>query len=254
MGRFLTMARALFRRHEPMVFVVALLIVGGVWGVAQLADEVAEGDTQKFDARILLAFRQPGNPDKLVGPPWVESVVRDVTALGGAVVMAMVIAAVAGLLVLTRRYGMLALMLAATVGATLVNTLLKNLMGRPRPEVVKHLTDVTSASFPSGHSAMSAAVYLTLGALLAQSVSRRRVKIYLLTLALAAMVLVGLSRVMLGVHYPSDVLAGWCTGLAWALSCWLVARYLQRRGTIEPEDDALPPAPPPEKTTADERR
>ena len=90
-------------------------------------------------------------------------------------------------------------------------------------------------SFPSVHSLMSAVVYLTLGALLARMVARRRLKFYVLTLAVTLTGLVGISRVYLGVHYPSDVLAGWCVGLSWASLCWLVGRKLQRQGAIERE-------------------
>lgn len=226
-----------FVGREPLVFVVALLILAGVWGFVKLSGEVREGDTAAFDARVLRAFRQSRDPNLLVGPPWVQSVVRDVTALGGAVVLALVVGSVCGFLLLTRRHHMMWLVLAAAVGATVVNSTIKNVVRRDRPTVVPRLTDVSSESFPSGHSAMSAAVYLTLGGLLAQTVSQRRVKLYFLGLAMLASGLVGLSRVMLGVHYPTDVLGGWMMGLVWALCCWLVARYLQRRGKVEREDD-----------------
>jgi undecaprenyl-diphosphatase len=135
------------------------------------------------------------------------------------------------------RYHMMWLVLAASIGATVINSTIKNIVERPRPVVVPRLTDVSSESFPSGHSAMSAAVYLTLGGLLAQTVSRRRLKLYFIFVAMLLTFLVGLSRVCLGVHYPSDVLAGWTTGLVWALLCWLAGRYLQRRGAIEREED-----------------
>lgn len=226
-----------FVGREPLVFVAALIVVGALWGFVKLYGEVREGDTAAIDARILRAFRQPQDPNLLVGPHWMESVVRDVTSLGGAVALMLIVGAVCGFLVLTRRYHMMWVVLAATVGATVTNSTIKYFVGRERPKVVPQLTDVSSESFPSGHSAMSAAVYLTLGGLLAQTVSQRRVKIYFLTLAMVATGLVGLSRVMLGVHYPTDVLGGWIMGLVWALCCWLVARYLQRRGKVEREDD-----------------
>jgi undecaprenyl-diphosphatase len=80
---------------------------------------------------------------------------------------------------------------------------------------------------------MSAVVYLTLGALLARLADQRRVKLYFLAVAALLTLLVGLSRVYLGVHYPTDVLAGWSAGLVWATLCWLAARSLQRRGAVE---------------------
>jgi undecaprenyl-diphosphatase len=162
-------------------------------------------------------------------------VVRDVTSLGGVVVLAMVVLTVAIFLLLIRRYHMMWLLLICTIGAAVINSTIKDLVERPRPQVVPQLMKETTESFPSGHSAMSAAVYLTLGGLLAQTVSRRRLKIYFLFVAMILSGMIGLSRVMLGVHYPTDVLAGWTTGLVWALLCWLVARYLQRRGAIEKE-------------------
>jgi undecaprenyl-diphosphatase len=229
--------RYFFHGREPLVFASALIVVLGTWGFMKLLGEVREGETARFDTAVLQFFRDPADPNHLNGPRWLESVVRDVTALGGAVVLGILVASVAGFLLMTHRYHMMWLMLAATVGAVVVNTSIKRVVDRPRPTVVPRLTDVTSESFPSGHSAMSAAVYLTIGGLLAQTVSRRRIKLYFLSLAMLATFLVGLSRVALGVHYPTDVLGGWAMGLVWALLCWLVARYLQRRGAIEPEED-----------------
>jgi undecaprenyl-diphosphatase len=229
--------RQSFIGREPLVFAALLAVVLGVWVVVKLSSEIREGEAPSFDARILKALRQPDDPHRLVGPPWVESMVRDVTALGGVIVLALVIGAVCGFLVLMRLHHMMWLVLIATVGAVLINSTLKHVIDRPRPEVVPKLTDVRSESFPSGHSAMSAAVYLTLGGLLAQTVTKRRIKLYFLFVALLLTFLVGCSRVALGVHYPSDVLAGWSTGLAWSLLCWLVARYLQRRGAVEQEVD-----------------
>jgi undecaprenyl-diphosphatase len=85
------------------------------------------------------------------------------------------------------------------------------------------------------HSMMSSVVYLTLAVLLARTMKRRRVKIYLVSAALFLSFLVGLSRVYLGVHYPTDVVAGWAGGTAWALLCWLTAYWLEKRGEVEPE-------------------
>ena len=240
MRRFLSTFRSFLQRSEPWLFVAALVVVLGIWGFAAITEDVVHGETKKFDQSILRALREPGNPRQLIGPAWVLTVVRDITALGGAFVMSLVIGGTTGFLLLVRRYHTVVFLLIATGGATILNIAIKSIIDRPRPEVVPHLTDVSSASFPSGHSAMSAAVYLTLGAIMAQSVKKRRVKLYFAFVALVITGLVGASRVALGVHYPSDVLAGWSSGLAWALLCWLVARYLQSRGAIEKESDALP--------------
>ena len=134
---------------------------------------------------------------------------------------------------MSRRYGAAVLVLAATLGGLLVSHLLKDLYDRPRPELVPHLTPVSTSSFPSGHAMLSAVVYLTLGALLARLVERWWVKLYVIVAALGLTGLVGFSRVYLGVHYPTDVLAGWAAGLSWAILCWLAARYLQRHGMVD---------------------
>jgi undecaprenyl-diphosphatase len=148
-------------------------------------------------------------------------------------VLVLVTLAVLGFLLLARKYHALLLLLGATLGGLLLNILLKSYYERPRPTVVPHLSDVRTPSFPSGHSMLSAVVYLTLGAMLARLVERRRLKLYFVAVALLLAFLVGVSRVYLGVHYPTDVLAGWAIGLAWAVLCWLVTQYLQRRGAVE---------------------
>ena len=121
------------------------------------------------------------------------------------------------------------LVLIAVVGGQVLSTTLKYFIDRPRPMIVPHLSQVYTTSFPSGHSMMSAVVYLTLGSLLGSS-SAARAQVLLLSVAMLLTFLVGVSRVYMGVHWPTDVLAGWTAGLVWAILCWLVARQLQRRG------------------------
>ena len=127
----------------------------------------------------------------------------------------------AGYLLMRRQYRTLALLVVATAGGLLVSLLLKGLFDRPRPEFASDAAYVATSSFPSGHSMLSAVVYLTLGTLLARASSQYRYKIYFLTMAMLVTLLVGFSRIYLGVHYPTDVLAGWSVGLIWALLCWL---------------------------------
>jgi undecaprenyl-diphosphatase len=163
---------------------------------------------------------------------------RDLTAMGGIAVLTLMISAVVGYLLLRQAHGAMWLVICATLGGLIVSTLLKGLFERERPSLVPHLSHVSSSSFPSGHSMLSAVVYLTLGALLGRLVEGNILKAYFLFVGLTLTTLVGLSRVYMGVHYPTDVLAGWSAGLAWAVLCWLIARWLQRRGTVERADIA----------------
>lgn len=223
--------------HVNIVLVAVLLIVGGTWGFIELADGVRDGDTQRFDDWAVRAMRRADDPSQPIGPRWLPEVGRDLTALGGVAVLTLTTVFVAGYLLIVRKYHAMWLVLAATLGGLLISTLLKHLIDRARPDLVPHLSHVYTSSFPSGHSMLSAVVYLTLGALLTRLASERRVKLYFLAAALLLTFLVGVSRVYMGVHYPTDVLAGWTAGLVWALLCWLVARYLQRRGAVERDAD-----------------
>ena len=220
--------------HELAVMVGTLAVVASTWGFLALAGLVAEGRTRVLDERILLALRTPGDLSRPIGPDWGEEVARDITALGSTVILWLVTLAVAGFLALDRRYAAMGFVVGAVVSGLAVSFALKSAFDRPRPELVPHLMRAYFSSFPSGHSMMSAVVYGTLGSLLSSLVTRRRLKFYFLSVAALAAGLVGASRVYLGVHYPTDVLAGWSAGLAWATLCWLISRGLNRRGAIEP--------------------
>ena len=206
-----------------------LAVVGCALFFIALSDEVSENDTQDLDERILLALRQPGDVAHSRGPWWLTVVARDVTALGGAPVLTLVTLGVCGFLALVRHWRSLGLVVGSTLGGWALNSALKSLFARPRPSVVPHLTEVLSQSFPSGHAMLSAIVYLTLGALLAQLTEHRRLKFYVLGFAVFLTFIIGLTRVYLGVHYPTDVLGGWVAGLAWALFISLVAQAAKRR-------------------------
>jgi undecaprenyl-diphosphatase len=210
-----------------------VLIGGGLWGFAELADEVADGETHAFDRATMLALRETDDPADPLGPAWVEFVARDVTSLGGTAVLVMLTCASVGYLLLSRRWGAALLVTVSILGGTLISSGLKSMFDRPRPDLVPHAVEVTSASFPSGHAMLAMITYLTLGVVLAEVQPKRRYKAYILAWALLLSVLVGLTRVYLGVHWPTDVLAGWCIGAAWALLCGVIALWLQRRGAIE---------------------
>lgn len=220
---------------EAAVLSTLLIIALAIWGFAAVADEVLEGGSQAFDESVLRSLRHPDDPSKPIGPVWLNSVARDFTALGGVAIISMTCLGSAGFLALRRKWHALILVLVSIGGGAVVSTILKNWFERPRPTQVAHLTEVNSLSFPSGHSMLAAVTYLTLGSLLARTTGDRRLKIYIISLAVLLTGIIGTTRVYLGVHYPTDVLAGWCAGISWALLCSLVARWLQKRGAVEPE-------------------
>ena len=221
---------ARFGVNEVVTFIAAIASAGLILVFGSIAEEVMEGDTHQIDMAILLAVRTPGGD--LIGPAWFHEMMRDLTALGSYALIIMIVAAVVGYLLLVRKYSMSILVLAAVVGGTLISNLLKHGFDRPRPDF-DNVPQVFSASFPSGHATLSAVTYLTLGGLLTRANVHWRVRLYFLGLAIALTLIVGISRVYLGVHYPSDVLAGWCIGASWALVCWAAAFWLQRRGKVE---------------------
>jgi undecaprenyl-diphosphatase len=216
-------------RHLPLILIIAALL----FAFGLIAQEVVEGEALALDRMVLLAFRQVGNPAVTIGPPWLQEGARDVTALGSTIVLGIILFAVVGYLFLVHKRAEGWLMLGAVVGGVALNDILKFGFARPRPDLVTHAVRVFTTSFPSGHATLSAITYLTLGALLAQTHSSRPIRVYFIGVATLLTVLVGLSRVYLGVHYPSDVLAGWCIGTAWAMAWWAVMTWLQRRGQLE---------------------
>lgn len=221
------------RRTELLILIAIALIVGGVWLFIELADEVAEGATTTLDERLLLSLRNPADLADPIGPSWVEEMMRDFTALGGSGVLFLLTVSVICYLIIKRRFRAALLLGLAVGGGVILSQLLKSLFSRPRPELVPYGSYVYFASFPSGHSMLSAATYLTLGALMARLQKSRRLQIYSLLLAVTITFLVGISRVYLGVHWPTDVLAGWTAGAVWAVLCALTMYWLQRRGQVE---------------------
>lgn len=199
-----------------------------LWGYFELAEDYPEGKFQNLDAQVLQAFRHADDPAHPRGPGWAAETMRDLSALGSPLILGILIVSVLGFIGLAReRVKFVAIALSVTGGVALT-ALLKAIAHRPRPEIVPHLTEVSSSSFPSGHSMQSAVILLTLGALLAESETSVARRIYILSLAAILTFGIGVSRIYLGVHYPTDVLAGWCAGVAWALICGAV--YLRFRG------------------------
>lgn len=226
-----TSRRRFFLSHRAAF---ALVIIGvGTFGFIALADEVMEGDTLPLDRSLLLALRAAGN-----GSSWLEEIFRDFTALGGVGVLGLLSMVSVGYLWLRGFRRAAAFVFAAIAGGLVLSLALKTGFDRPRPDLVSHGSMVYTSSFPSGHSMLSAMVYLTCGAMLATEHTQRRVQIYLIACAILMTSLVGFSRVYLGVHWPSDVLGGWAIGAAWASASWLAAQWLRDRGHL----GAAPPS------------
>ena len=232
---------------ERKVLLTMALSAFALWVFVAVSDEMLEGDSLRLDKWLLMLFRDPADPALPLGPAWVREVMRDITALGSTFVLLVVTIASIGFLVLTKNRRAALLVLVAVLGGMLLSSLLKAGFDRARPDVVMHTTRVYSASFPSGHAMMSAVVYLTLGALLAATQQGTRLKVYILGLSAFLTLIVGVSRVYLGVHWPTDVLAGWALGASWAMACWSVMVWLQRRGDVEP------PTPEPKEHLAPTR-
>ena len=217
--------------RQDLIFVGTLLVAAAaVFVFFELAEEVTQGDTRAVDEAILLALRSSTDPSDPIGPRWFEEMMRDLSALGGTGVLTIITLAVSGFLLITDNLNAAFSVVTAVITGTILSQALKWGFARPRPDLVPHGTEVYTASFPSGHSMLSAVVYLTLAALLAQTQPDRRVRLYLIALAIVLTVLVGASRIYLGVHWPTDVLGGWVFGAAWALLCWVVLLRLRREG------------------------
>lgn len=220
---------------EWTIWVTVAIVSALLWAFMEIADDVMEGETRHFDEKILMSMRDANDLSDLKGPAWLEEVGKDITAMGGNTILSLLSIWVVCFLALTGKRKLALVVILATGGALLASLSLKFGFDRARPELVPHATIVYTSSFPSGHSMLSASTYLTLGALLARSQKRRRVKAFIVLTSLIITLLIGVSRVYLGVHWPTDVLAGWTVGSAWALACWYLARRLQRLGKVEPE-------------------
>ncbi len=211
-------------------FVSAMTTILLFW---KAGSEVLEGDTMAVDRAALLALRTPLDPAIPIGPTWLREVFVDVTAMGSTTVLMIVTALAAGYLLASRRPVIAAFTVTAVGTGAIAGTLLKLFYARPRPDIVPHLVTFQSASFPSGHAMNSAVVYLTLAVLVSRSLQNRRISAYLVSVAISLTLAIGFSRIYLGVHWPTDVVAGWCAGGVWAIVCSLGARALQSKKQIE---------------------
>jgi undecaprenyl-diphosphatase len=221
-------------RYALMALIALLLI-----GFGLIADEVSEGDTLDFDKAVLAALREPGKLQEPVGPAWLEEAARDITALGGVAILTLLVTLVVIHFVLRGKWRTGAFLAFVVIAGTLISNALKVFFDRPRPDLTG-IVHVATASFPSGHATVSAVVYLSLGVVLARASERRRLKLFYIAAAIVLTGIVGLSRLYLGVHYPTDVAAGWALGAAWAILCALATAPAGRPTPIE-EDKAEHP-------------
>ncbi len=212
----------------------ALFASAGLLIAFGLLATFASGAPAEWERALLLSFRDPANPARLFGPRWLPEMLRDLTSLGSTIVLGFVVLTVGSYLALARKLADLAFVLGATIGGQLLSIAAKVLVARARPDLIPGAPIVFTLSFPSGHALLSAVTYLTLGVLLAQLEPRRRLKAFYLGAAITLTFSVGVSRVALGVHWPTDVIAGWSLGGAWALLCGIVAARLRERRALEP--------------------
>ena len=211
-------------RRPPWLLVAAAAVAAALWLLIALASQVRGGGAPSFDRSIMQGMRVGDVP---IGPGWLPSAMRDMTALGGGPVLTLVVIVAAAFLLLKHQWRTAGLVVVATASGGLAIAQLKHLFGRARPDLFVHLADVTSPSFPSGHAGNSAIVYLTIATLLFPVVRDAAQRVLLLVAAIAIVTLVGISRVYLGVHWPSDVIAGWVFGALWALLWWGIAARLR---------------------------
>ena len=210
-----------FRNIETRALVLVIGAAGALWGFFGIAGEVGEGETAKLDTHILMMLRNPADPTDPIGSRSLQEAMRDVTALGGVTVITLVTTVALLAFLIHRKLWHAGIFAASVLVAFASSEGLKGLYDRPRPDLVPHGSYVYSASFPSGHSTLSAAVYLTLAMLISSLESRRGTKRMVFSLAALLVLAIGFSRIYLGVHWPSDVLAGWSLGAAVALGAWI---------------------------------
>ncbi len=205
------------------------IVTLGVYAFIEIADELAEGELRKIDENLFLILRSAGDSNVPIGPAWLQETAVEITAIGGYPLIVLTLAAVAGFFIVTRRYGAAVYAVLSVGTGALLSQTLKNYYGRPRPDLVDHLDTVHTMSFPSGHALVTTVTYLTLASIVVGFLDDRRARIYVLCFAVFVAVIVGVSRVYVGVHWPSDVAAGWALGAAWASLSWLIVHFIGRK-------------------------
>lgn len=208
------------------------ILCGLGWLFIELAIVISTTETVQIDSRILLLLRDPNDLNNPLGPTWLEEMMRDVTALGSNWILFFLVLVAIIYLILVKQTKLAILLFTASITGFVVAFSLKHAIDRPRPDLVSHSTMVYTASFPSAHAMMSTLIYFTLAALLSQTQRRKPVKMLLYVSAGFLALWIGSSRVYLGVHWPSDVVAGWCAGGFWALLFYYLAKRLSIKGKL----------------------
>lgn len=221
-------------RERPWLLIASGAVAAAALLLTIIGDLIEDGGQFAFDSALLLAARGGLPHGAPIGPLWLRGAALDVTALGGPTVLIAVIVFVAGFLALQRLWLTMALVLGGTITGSIAVSIAKQTVGRARPALTDHLAVVWSPSFPSGHAANSAIVYLTLAILIMQITPGRYVRGYILGVAALIVTAIGCSRVYLGVHWPSDVLAGWSFGTLWAIGWWAIGAWIRLRRARQP--------------------
>lgn len=218
----MTIAKMRNESHKGLFIALGACVL--VLAFMMLAGGIIDGATQAFDAKVLQALRDPADPSRPIGPVWLENALLDLTAIGSSTVLWLIVLVVVGFLVLQARYRTATVVAITSLSGELLTAAMKHAFNRPRPSIIPPLREVASTSFPSGHAMESAIVFLTLGAILMRTARNRPTRMYILAIAVLLTTLAGVSRVYLGVHYPTDVIGGWMVGFVWASLCWLAAQ------------------------------
>ena len=221
--------RALRVARAEIAAVTALFVVAfGVVAFAELADDMKETDGQALDHAVLAAMRPNVDPSDALGPWWLEEAAADLTSLGGIAVLGLFATVVVVFLIMQRKRLSALLLLVGLSGGVALSEGLKAVFDRDRPAQAYQAVDTINASFPSGHALLSAVFYLSIAVMLTRAFPERHFKAFILGVGILLTLVVGATRVYLGAHWATDVLAGWSVGAAWAMALWLVAYSLQR--------------------------
>ncbi len=216
-------------KAEPIVLGSIFVIVCCLWGFLRLATKIMGQQDLYYDQKILLSMRQSIDLAEPIGPLFLKDAMVDLSALGSVSVALVIFVTVLGLLLIQRQHRLVIFMTLSIFGGSALSIFLKTLFMRSRPDLIPHLTPAHYYSFPSGHSMTATVVYFTLAMVLSEAAHEKIIKHYILICAILIIGIVGISRVYIGVHWPSDVLGGWMMGTAWALLCWLIQRSTKKK-------------------------